>query len=190
MSGNGVIPDLGVRKIDQNDGLPPVLGVGFSGAQLQTLATALHSVEIGAILQITFSLDTAIYASGDVLADTQEIANAVQLANGIGVLQSLVLNDKDNQRIALDLVFFSANVSLGAENAPPTITDANADSVLGIVSVLSSDWINLGNCGVATIPRVGMEIKADANKSIWVGAITRGAPTHTASGITGRFGIL
>ncbi len=46
---------------------------------------------------VTLSLDTSTYASGDVLADMQEIANAVRANGGSVVIQSLTVIDKDDR---------------------------------------------------------------------------------------------
>lgn len=45
---SGMIPDLGVRKIDQGDGLPPVMGVGFSGNERNALANAISGGNVSA----------------------------------------------------------------------------------------------------------------------------------------------
>lgn len=157
-------------------------------------ATEVHVGEVGGnsdIVDVTLSLDTSAYSNGDVLAETQAVASAVRVAAGKAVLHSIVLNDKDDQGAALDLVFLRTNVSLGTKNAAPSITDANADEILGIVSVISTDWIDLGGCKIATLRNVGLLLEAGAAAtSIFIAAITRGAPTHTASGITLRLGLL
>jgi hypothetical protein len=144
----------------------------------------------GTIVPITFSLDTNAYADGDVLADSQILANALRINDGTGEIVSLVLNDKDDQGVAMDVVFLSANVSLGTENGAVAITDADADNILGVVHIDGADWIDMINSRVATKRDLGLKIKAVTGAaSIYVGLITRGAPTHTASGITGRIGI-
>lgn len=148
-----------------------------------------------AVLDFTLSLDTSgAYASGDVLADTQALSNAMRVNDGTGVAYSLVLNDKDDQGQALDLYFLSANNSLGTENSAPSISDANADAILGFVSITTSDWQDLGGCRIAFIPasRLGIGLKAGSGvTTIWLAAICRsGTPTYTASGITGRLTIL
>ena len=82
---------------------------------------------------MTFSTDSDAYASGDVLADRQEIAS-VGLANGAGgVIQSIVLLDQDDQAQAMDIVFLNSDVSLGTENAAVSIADSDADKIIGIV---------------------------------------------------------
>lgn len=145
----------------------------------------------GSIVDLTFSLDTSgAYSAGDVLADTQELASAVRVNAGTALLQSVVLFDEDDQGQALDLVFFDANVSLGTENGAVSITDANARNILGIVSIASGDWKDLGGVRVATKSAVGLLVKgATGSTSIYVGAVSQGTGTYTASGIRARFAL-
>lgn len=153
-----------------------------------------HLGEVGgntSVFAVTFSLDTSAYATGDVLAASQAMTSCLRKVDGSGLLTSIVLNDKDDQGVALDVVILSANVSIGTENAGVSISDADADSILAIIPVGASDWIDLGGCRVATIRNLGVPVKAVSGTSdLYVALITRGAPTYTASGITGRFGFL
>lgn len=139
---------------------------------------------------VTLSLDTNIYASGDVLADTQEITACVPTPGGRVVVQSIVLNDKDDQGQALDLVFLKTAASIGTENSAVSVSDTNADQILGIVSVASDDWIDLGGCRVATKANIGLVAEAGpGSTSVFVAAISRGTGTYTASGITLSVGL-
>jgi hypothetical protein len=157
-------------------------------------ASENHIGEVGGnddIVDITLSLDTSAYTLNDVLAATQEVASAMRVNAGKGLLHSITLNDKDDQGAALDLVFLRTNVSIGSENAAPSISDSDADEVLGIISVSGNDWVDLGGCRIATKAAVGLMLEAGAaSTSIYIAAITRGTPTHTASGITLKLGIL
>jgi hypothetical protein len=142
------------------------------------------------VLDLTLSLDTAAYATGDVLAATQELASAVPSNGGHALLHSIVVTDKDDQGQAMDIVFMRTNVSLGTENAAVSIADNDADEILGIVPVAAADFIDLGGVRVATIPGIGLTLEAGASStSIYVGAISRGAGTYTASGVTVRVGL-
>ena len=165
------------------------ISVGADGAAADATAAAPIPVTTrGAYVTVTLSLDTAIYAADDVLADTQEVAGALAASDGTGVIESIQLLDEDDQGIALDLVFLDANVSIGTENAAPSVTDANARSILGRVRIATTDYIDMGGCRVATLLRVGLGIKAaTGTDDIYIAAITRGGtPTHTASGIRVR----
>ncbi len=140
------------------------------------------------MISVTLSLDTNAYAAGDVLAATQEVSNYVAIAGSKSWLQSVTVIDADDQKAAMDLVFLSSNVALGTENAAPTISDANAAYVLGIVRVAIGDYIDLGGVSVATKYGIGMSILAP--QGLYLGAITNGTPTHTASGVIVRLGFL
>lgn len=168
--------------------------IGSKSTQVALAAGEGHIGSIGGnsvVAEVTLTLDTSIYASGDVLADTQEIANAIRVNAGTGVIHSLIILDKDDQAQALDVVFFKTNVSLGSENSPVSITDANADEILGIVEVLAGDYVDLVNSQLVTVTDVGIVVVADAAAtSLWVGVISRGTGTYTASGITMKIGIL
>lgn len=168
--------DVALRQLSNVD---PKLIQALMLANIAALVTGAF-----AALSITLSLDTSIYASGDVLADTQAIAGAVRTDGGSAILRSLSLVDKDDNAAAgIDLVFLGSNVSLGTENAAPSISDANADSVLGIVSVASGDFIDLGGVKVATVKSIGLQLTPASGTTVYVAAITRGTPTQTASGI-------
>lgn len=143
-------------------------------------------------VDVTFSLDTSAYASGDLIADTQEIAGACQFNDIPGVLQSVHLIDEDDQKVAVDLVFFDANVSMGTENNAPSITDANGRNCLGVVSIAAADYKDFGGVSVATKDSIGKVVKpAAGTRSIYVAIVSNAStPTYTASGLRGRFGFL
>lgn len=137
-------------------------------------------------MDVTFSLDTNIYASGDVLAATQVVSEVSRMKDLACVLSGITLIDEDAQGVELDVVVFSADVVLGTENAAVSITDANSRQILGIINV--PEWIDLGAAKVATVLNVNLPIKpADGTQNVYAALITRGTPTHTASGLRGRF---
>jgi len=143
------------------------------------------------LVDITLSLDTNIYASGDVLAATQEVAGAVRLVGGTGVIQSLVVLDKDDLALALDIVFLQTNVSIGTENDAVSITDTNAGQILGIVEIAASDYVDLVGSQLATMGSLSILAKAATiSTSLFVAAISRAAGTYSAAGITLKIGIL
>jgi hypothetical protein len=160
-------------------------------AHSTNLTNPQHFATVTDLLTLTLSLDTNAYASADVLAATQELANAVRVSAGTGIIQSIRLNDKDDQGGALELVFLKTNVALGTENAAVSITDANADQIIGIVKVASSDYVDVGGAQIVTKTNVGLAIEAAAGAtSIYVAAISRDTKTYTAAGITLMIGIL
>lgn len=136
------------------------------------------------MVEVTLSLDTSAYSSGDVLADTQEVASAVRSDGGYGRVVGVTVLDKDDQAQGLDLVFMRTNKSLGTENSALTMSDADAEELLGTVEVASGDYVDLTNNQIAMLGDLWVPVKADTSStSIFMGAISRGTGTYTASGI-------
>lgn len=145
----------------------------------------------GTVLDLTLTTDTLVYADGDVLADTQELASAVRVAAGRAYLQSVVVIDESDQKQGFDLIFLNANNSLGTENAAPTISDANAAAIIGRVSITAGDYYDLGGVSVANVNAIGLMLKAAAAQtSIWVAAISRGTGTYAATALKLKLGFV
>jgi hypothetical protein len=144
----------------------------------------------GAVIDVTLSLDTGAYADGDVLADTQSVGNAVRNAAGRAFLQSLVVIDESDQKQGFDLLFLDANNSLGAENAAPSIGDAEALAIIGRVPVSAADYYDLGGVAIANLNAIGLMLKAASGRTLYVAAISRGAGTYGASAIKLKLGLV
>lgn len=144
------------------------------------------------VVDVILSLDTVIYSSGDVLAETQVVAGVLRRGGYAAVLQSILVVDEDDQGQPFDIILLDSNVSLGAENAVPAITDVNARSILGMVSIGSGDYVDLGGVRIASKTGIGMIVKSASATSfdLYIAAIARGTPTYTASGVRVRLGFL
>lgn len=158
-------------------------------------ASEVHVGQVGGtteIINTTPTLDTAIYASGDVLFDTVVVTNAMRVADKLGILQSITVLDEDDQGVALDLIFFSTSRSIGTINAAPTLTDADARDILAVVSFLTTDYSDLGGCRIATRSGLGLAMRpAAGTRNVFVAGVLRtGTPTFTAAGIKLRCGFL
>lgn len=143
------------------------------------------------VVTVTPTLDTNAYTAGDLLFDSTEIANAVRANGGTAILQSITIIDKDDQKLGATLLFADANTDLGTPNSAPDPDDTEAATVIGHVAVAASDYVDLGGASVACIRGVGLLLKAGAaTTSLYVAAITGGTPTHTASGLVLKIGLL
>ena len=145
------------------------------------------------VIEVVLSLDTNIYASGDVLAAMQEVTNVMRKEGGQATLRSIQMVDKDDQAKELDLVFMNSSGSIGTENAAVSISDDDADKIAGVVSIVAANYVDLLTSQIVTVPEGDANIlmeSASGSKSIYVGAISRGTPTHTASGITLKLGFI
>lgn len=145
----------------------------------------------GDVITVTLTVDTSAYIDGDVLADTQTIANAMRITGGHGVLQSLQLVDPDDQGQPIDLYFFSVNRALGTENSTPSISDGNAIDIFGPVPIASSDYRDLGGVKVASVRGIGLMLEAaTGSRDLYVGAISRGTGTYAGGSLTLKLAFL
>lgn len=141
------------------------------------------------VFDLTLVLDTNIYASGDVLAIPVELANVGLVAGAGGVIIGVHAIDEDDQGQNFDVVFLNANQSLGTINLGVSITDAASRALLGYVEI--DTWKDLWGVREAQETNLGIGFEcAAASTSIWVGAISRGTGTYTASGIRLKIAVL
>lgn len=142
------------------------------------------------VYDLTLTLDTSAYASGDVLSATAELANFFPTATAKRIITSVRVLDEDDQAGDFDIIFLDANKSLGTANSAVSITDADARSIIGQVAVVASDYKDLGGNQVAVISNIGQIVKANGSTSIWIGTVSRAAKTYTAAGIRLKIGVL
>ena len=142
---------------------------------------------------VTFSVDTSAYASGDLIADTQEIDAAAAELGGVVILQSITLIDEADQKLGLYLVFLNASTSMGSENSAPNMSDANVTAtVLGQVAINALDYLDVGTSAVATVSGIGLVLQAaSTTDSLYVAVVNgSGAPTYAADDLVAKFGFL
>lgn len=152
-------------------------------------ANGVQIVTSSTVIDLVLSLSTSpAYSSGDVLAAAQELTNAVRISGGTGVIQSIQVIDHDDQAQGLDIVISDSTITLGTENSPVSISDADADKILGIVSVVAGDYIDLVSSQLAN-PEFQPIVVMPDTASLYISAISRGTGTYTASGIVLRIGI-
>lgn len=136
------------------------------------------------IKEVTFTLDTGAYLGGDVLADTEEVPFAMRVDGGSGVLKSLTLLDKDDNAGILDVLILRTGVSIGTKNAPVSISDSDAEEVLGAVPIATADYSDLVNSQVATKGNLNIGVEsADDSESLFVALVSGDTKTYTANGI-------
>jgi hypothetical protein len=169
---------------DGSEGNPYILTHALPAETTKVIGATVASV---VVLDVTLSLDTNIYAIGDTLAETQEIANVGAYNGQTVTLVGVKVNDRDDQGFGFDLLFFDAATSLGTENSAPDPTDDESNTIVGKVSIGASDFYDLGVNRLAYLDgtRVNVTMKLGAaTTSLYVAAIAQGAGTYSAAGIT------
>jgi len=94
-------------------------------------------------ITVTPTLDTAAYAAGDQISTLQTINRALSPHGGEIILITVL--DKAAQSNPLDLFFFKSTVTVAADNAAFTITDAHMLECIGVVNILAADYDAVGS---------------------------------------------
>lgn len=127
---------------------------------------------------LTLTVPAAAHADGDVIADSQvlTVLSSVPPQGMRGSIIYAQLLDEDDNDFATDLVFLDSNVSLGTEGDAVSISDANAEKILGIVS-FGSTWKDLTNSKIINTNFNPIPFNITDSGDLYVGAVIREAGT-------------
>lgn len=144
------------------------------------------------VLEVTLSVPAEAVDDNDVLADTQILSAAAFLeTNGSALIHSVQVIDKADQGVEMDLVFLTADQSLGTEDSAVDITDTESEDIAAVVNVPSTAYVDLIGSQQAFVTNIGQAIKGPSDsQSLWIGAITRGTPTYAADSLIVRVGLV
>lgn len=136
--------------------------------------------------QVTPTVSTIAYASGDCLGGLQTISNAVRVSGSSGRLMKVTVLDKTQaQRPSIDLVFFDRSVTVAGDNNPFACSDADMAFCLGVLSISTSNWNTAWpgtplNSLATLIPAAPLSFVANAT-DLFVQAVVRATPTLTST---------
>ena len=152
------------------------------------------------IIDVTPTLDTSEYASGDALFNHVEIPNAVLGNNGCAKLINITVNSKKAAATAMNIILMQSAQSMESANTAMNITavEGTAANFLGHVDIGTASCLDMGNYIIgmplantqtktADLP---MLIQADAGStSIYFTVIIGGTVTYADGDLTFRFHI-
>lgn len=138
---------------------------------------------IGTTYEVTPTVDTSIYASGDRLGSIMTLTDFFQKYNRSAEIEGLSLLDKSKQKSVLQVLFFDELPAVvSADNAPLDITDAEmADKCLGYLPVVAADYKDLANSSIATIFPAAPLIVTGKSTSLYALILSGGTPTYTST---------
>ena len=150
------------------------------------------------IIDVTPTLDTSEYASGDALFNRAEIPAAVLGNGGCSELMYVTVNSKKASATNMNIVLFGSDQSMEAVNAAMDITAAEgaAANFLGWLKCESASQLDMGNfmvgvpIGSATgkLAALPFLVKADDDStSVYFTVIIGGTVTYADGDLTFRF---
>lgn len=108
-------------------------------------------------VQVTPTITAGAYTSGDSVGGQQTIAGAVRAGALSGrILGVTVLDKSQAARNPMDLVFFDRSVTVPADNAVFTVSDADMINCLGIIQLTANSyntaWAGTPANSIASLP--------------------------------------
>ena len=152
-----------------------------------TVANPLPTGQTLKLIQVTPTLDTSAYASGDLFADVTTITGAALATGGYCELVSVTVVDQDDQTAsAYTLYITNLSTTWGTLNSAPSLADATALGIQAIIPIDTADWKDLGAFKVAQ-PRIAQNIgvicQTSGSANLYLTIVNgAGTGTFTASG--------
>lgn len=140
------------------------------------------------LLAIDFgTLDTAAYASGDILTTGAIAVDAARFLGFTGTLERLILKETTSgtrQKPALRIWLFGSSITPAAQNAAQAFTSAQCDVLVGYFDVAEADWIDTatGVCIAQVSPNLNYACQT-TSKTLYLVPECKSADTF-ASGAT------
>lgn len=137
----------------------------------------------GISIKVPLTVSTSpAYTAGDAIGGKITLANAVRLAGGKSLLESLMVLDRSNQKPTFDVLFFDA------DPAAATITDNSGfvfstDDLkcVGRVNVTTGDFVTLNGKATASFGALNRIMQAASGTSLYAAAVATTTPTFVAT---------
>lgn len=130
-------------------------------------------------IAVTPTISTAVYAAKDAVGGLMEFANAVRDSGGSGVLQTVVVVDRDQERASMDLVLFRTSITAPTDNAAFDPTDTELADCVGVIPIYTADYSDFNDNAVAS-RYAGLPFTCSGT-SLYGVLVARAAPTYTAT---------
>lgn len=146
-------------------------------------------------VQVTPTIDTNIFTSGDCIGGLQTIASATSYTGGGGRIVGITVLDKTQaQRAAMDILFYSQSVTQAGNNSPFAPSDADQAFCVGGVSLVTANYFAafpgtpLNSIATWPAPSAGVTSVQSgyipyvcAATSLFAQPVVRGTPTYTST---------
>lgn len=189
---------LRVKLVDENNAdisSSNPLDISISSSSSALAAGENHIGSIGGntfTLAVTQTTNASAYEAGDAVGGKITITSAMRTSGGTGVLQSIHLIDKGNQKAAMELLIFDSDPTAA------TITDDTAfvystdiSKQIARIPIAASDYVTLNSIATASLGGLSRIVKASGSANLYAALVTTGTPTYiSTSDIIITFGIL
>ena len=122
------------------------------------------------------------YTAGDAVGGLLTFANAGDASYSSGVIDAVIVIDKDSEDVALELHLFNVTFTATADNAAFDPSDADLANYIGYIEIGTGDYTAFNDNSVACVKNQNLQFNlVDAGTSLFGQLVTRGTPTYTAT---------
>jgi hypothetical protein len=174
-------PDLNATVVQGNAANLFVTAVQGTAANLN--ATVIGNVGgYTTVIKDTTAVSTSpAYSAGDAVGAKRTIANAVRTP-GTGVLESVTILDRANQKAAMTLFIFDADPTAATITDNAAFVFSTDDvKVIAQVNIAASDYVTTNSKALAQKTGLGVALKASSGTSLYAALVTTGTPTYAAT---------
>lgn len=125
------------------------------------------------------TITAGIYSAGDALGGLLTFTGITNV-QGTGIVQTLIVVDQAAQSDPMDLVLFDRTFTATADNAAFTVSDTDAQNIIGSITVIAGDYVDMTASDTATVRDVSLAFKAKDDGTIFGQLVTRATPTYAA----------
>ena len=134
------------------------------------------------VITPTVTVNTAAYVAGDVLGGKLVLTDAVRVAGGKAVLESVHITDAGDQKALIDLLFFDADPTAASTTDHAAFAwSSDVSKCKGHVAVALADYTTIAGVAVASKRGLGLELQSAATANLWCVPVAVGTPDYVAS---------
>jgi hypothetical protein len=160
-----------------------------TGSQLNAAVTGNVGGKTTVIKDAT-AVTASGYSAGNAVGGKRTLTGALTSV-GTGILESIIVLDRADQKAALDIFIFDADPTAATITDKAAFVFSTDDlKVIAHVSVAASDYVTVNSKAVAHETSLGIALKASGT-TLWAAVVTSGTPTFAATtDVQITFGIL
>jgi hypothetical protein len=178
-------PAAGQSQISAIKGILATLtsGIAISQGNVGGFTTVIKSVSV---------VTAAAYSAGNAVGAKRTLASAVRSSGGTGILQSVTLLDRANQKAAMTLFIFDADPTAATITDKAAFVFSTDDlKVIAQVNIGAGDYVTTNGKAIALISGLQIPLQAASGTSLYAALVTTGTPTFAATtDVQLEFGIM
>ncbi len=148
---------------------------------------------VSQIVELT-GATTGAYGTGQVIGTLMTFDNLARLNSPGGLITNVMLVEfASQQNSQIDVFIFNRSIPIGANKTTLAIGVNDVPAIVGIVSIVATDYVALGGGSVASKSPVAIAYRLPPDNNtgqLYAALVSRGTPNYPAPKLSLRIGVL